>query len=143
MKFELDLAHSRLIDMTLLLAHGFAALMVIVSPLMLLFRLAMPPALILSLIYYLKHNRQRVRIEIDEDNFCLLQIDNATPVECRISTRSFVASYLVILRLECDNGRTKYVVIPPDRLDPHTFRRLRVFLRWRIRFETESGGVKI
>lgn len=127
----------------MLCAHAFAALMVIGSPLTTLLRLALVIVLIVSLIYYWRRNRQRVRIEISVDNFCLLQIDGAVPIECSISPRSFVASYLVILRLEREQCRAKYIVITPDQLDADEFRRLRVFLRWGLSFGERGTGVKI
>lgn len=112
--------------------HGLAALMVAVAALPLPFKLALAGVLTISALFYLRRSHERAFLEIAEDGFCLLQINTAPTVECRLLPRSFVASYLVVLHLQYAAG-VKYVVITPDRLDPGTFRRLRVFLRWGLR----------
>lgn len=131
MKFEL--APSRLIDIALLFAHSLAALMITLTPFPLWLKYVLIGALLASAVVYVRRNRARLSIELDADDLCLLQIDEGAVQEYRVSVRSFVASYLVILRLENGAGRAQYVIIPPDRLDPDTFRRLRVFLRWGLR----------
>lgn len=130
MKFEL--ADSRLIRGILVLAHGIAGLMVAVAALALPVKLALAGLLILSVVFYLHRTRERTYLEVAEDSSCLLQINAAPAVECRVLPRSFVASYLVVLHLQYAAG-VKYVVITPDRVDSRTFRRLRVFLRWGLR----------
>ena len=136
MKFELG--HSRLIDWGLLFAHSFAALMVGLTALPLAVKIPMIAALALSVVYYLRRNRGRLRIELDADNVCLLQVDDQLPLEYSVLPLSFVASYLVILRLRHASERNQYVIIAPDRLDAETFRRLRVFLRWGLRLSAPA-----
>lgn len=138
MKFEL--ADSPLIRTLLLLAHALAALMVAVASLPLPLRAALAGLLIVSALYHLRRSHERVYVEIRQDHSCLLQIDAAHPLECRLLPRSFVASYLVVLHLQRATG-IEYVIITADRLEPDTFRRLRVFLRWGLRLSQRQDFV--
>lgn len=138
MKFEL--ADSHLIRGLLLLAHGLAALMVAVASLPLPIKAVLGGLLIASAVYYLRKSHARTYVEIAQDYSCLLQFDAARAVECRLLPRSFVASYLVVLHLHSATG-IEYIIITPDRLDPDTFRRLRVFLRWGLRLTQRQDVV--
>ena len=49
----------------------------------------------------------------------------------RLAPGSFVAPWLVVVRWRPQGARfSRTVLVPPDAVDPHAYRRLRVLLRW-------------
>lgn len=80
----------------------------------------------------LKTSSSIVGLELDVDCACRAQTQGGEPLNASVLGSSFVAPYLTILNLRVE-GRlmTKHVVLLPDSLDPESFRRLRVLLRWK------------
>jgi toxin CptA len=61
----------------------------------------------------------------------------------RVAGSSFVSPPLTVPNLRSGVGhRTRAVLVAPDSLDPDSFRRLRVWLRWRWRGESSVLGVE-
>ena len=64
-------------------------------------------------------------------------LDDATAVSVLAS--SVVHPWLSVLHLKAPTGERHNLVLWPDSLNPDDFRRLRVFLRWRLAFSADAG----
>ena len=102
MKFEL--ANSRLIRRLVLLAHAFAALMVVVTAFPLSVKSVLLGLLIVGALYSLRRSQEPLHVEITKDCICLVGSDAARQIEYRLLPSSFVAAYLVVLHLKSASG---------------------------------------
>ena len=92
-----------------------------------------------SLYYYLRRYawltspRSIVALHLTGKNGCRIKTRADEYIDTVIDTSTFVASYMTVLCLQ--KTRTRYcyytVVILPDGIDADSFRRLRVWLRWK------------
>lgn len=53
---------------------------------------------------------------------------------------AIVHPWLTVVRFRGDSGRRYAVVVTVDSMNPDDFRRFRVFLRWRVKFDEPAGG---
>lgn len=64
-------------------------------------------------------------------------VGDATAVS--VLANSVVHPWLSVLYLKTATGKRHTLVLWPDSLSPDDFRRLRVFLRWRLAFSADAG----
>src|SRR5690606_26774323 len=91
-----------------------------------------------SLYYYLRRYvwltspRSIVALHLMGKNSCRIKTHADEYIDTIIDTSTFVASYMTVLSLRKEQTRYYYtVVILPDSIDADSFRRLRVWLRWK------------
>ena len=74
-----------------------------------------------------------VALEIVEDGRLSVQTRRGEWLECELLGSSYVSPRLTILNLKPrGGGRTRHIVLVPDNVDEHDFRRLRAWLRWGV-----------
>lgn len=137
------------------LAHFFA--IGLLWPLMLptAAKLAGSAALVLSLIFYLRHYallhspKSVLGLELSDDMTCTLELRRGERIACTLLGSSFVTPYLTVLELKPHKLQeplqplvpisrksprrfpARSIVIMPDGIDIEKFRQLRVLLRWK------------
>ena len=145
-RLSLRLGPSRRLAAMLAGSHALAAGALWLAPLPLFSTLGCSLAIGAHLLWALRLHAWRtsanalIHLELLDD--CSVSVSSrAGPWEFyRISGSSLASLPLVILSLRPGMGwRTRWVPIASDSLDPDTFRRLRVWLRWHWR-EGENGG---
>jgi toxin CptA len=81
-----------------------------------------------------------VGFEVGEDGSSLLRTRNGNALEARLLPDSFVTPYLCVLGFKPAGRRfARYVTLLPDSLDADAFRRLRVWLKWKVTFAEKEG----
>jgi toxin CptA len=74
-----------------------------------------------------------IALEIVEDGRLSIQTRRGEWLECELLGSSYVSPRLTILNLKPrGSGRTRHIVLVPDNVDEHDFRRLRTWLRWGV-----------
>ena len=124
--------------------HAAAATAVWLAPIALWLKagltLAMTVSLVLGLFYKaaLHAAEAIVALEIAEDGRMSFQTRRGKWRECELLQTSYVSPQLTILNLKPRDGlRTRHVVLVPDNVDAHEFRRLRTLLRWGLKPEID------
>jgi len=126
---------SRYLILYLVVIHTLA-LAVVAAPLNipLALRLGIALVIVLSFIWQWYRNREhdpagihRLVWEVDDD--WTLWCNDSTELVGQLRPDSYESIWLVILRLQLQQGGRRTVVILPDMLDRQSFRRLRVRLR--------------
>jgi toxin CptA len=118
--------------------HGFAAAILLVLPIPLWFKMAAVAILLASFVFYawrdaLRSVSHAIRaVRLSPECACSVQSGQAEWAEAKLLDSSFVAPYLTVLNLRIAGNRlARHVVILPDAVDPDSFRKLRVLLRWK------------
>lgn len=118
--------------------HGFAAVMLWLTPLPHWLAALLMPLLLGSAWHTLRRDGFRsqrhslIALRLDADGGCKFQTRTGTWHEAALLGSSFVAPHLTVLNLKPAGGRlVKHLVILPDAVDAEEFRRLRVWLEWR------------
>ena len=139
---------SRYLLFYLIVIHALA-LVVLVAPLNLpvLVRLVLALMIVISFLWYWRRTRLRnpariVRLVWEADDDWTLWCNDSTEHVGQLRPESYESIWLVILRLQLEQGGRRTIVILPDMLDRQSFRRLRVRLRQaRLADKTEETGV--
>jgi len=128
--------------------HGLA-LAVVAAPLNMpaVFRVALAVVIVISFIWQWRRTRlnnpariYRLMWEVDDD--WTLWCNDSSEIVGQLRPESYESTWLVILRLQLQQGGRRTIVILPDMLDRQSFRRLRVRLRQtRLAEATDETGV--
>lgn len=71
-------------------------------------------------------------LQFDESGLCRFQLRNGDWIEAPLKPSSSVFSWLVVLNFSLSSARkTRHAVVLPDSTDAESFRKLRVWLRWK------------
>ena len=142
------LGPSRLLAATLGGAHALSAAALWLTPLPFAWRLAGSLGLAGHLAWSLRRHAWRtaassvVELELRDDRSISARSRAGDWVDYQVEVGSFVSPLLTVLRLRPKARRlVRSVLITPDSLDPDSFRRLRVWLRWRYRGPADKRAV--
>lgn len=130
-QYRFDFRPSRLLAMLLLLAHGLAMVSVVVLPLPVLMRTLLLLLLTANLwiVYKSRVSGASVSgLRIESDRVVLLDAGGGE-MSGKLLPDSLVTPYLAVLQIRTESKHRR-VLIMPDNLDAHSFRRLRILLRW-------------
>ncbi|QOJ08495.1 protein YgfX [Nitrosomonas sp. H1_AOB3] len=99
-----------------------------------------------SLYYYLRRYawltspRSIVALHLTGRNSCRMKAHADEYIDTVVDTSTFVAPYMTVLCLRKERTKHYYtVVILPDSIDANSFRRLRVWLRWKWQDSSSDG----
>jgi len=135
MRQQIDINPSFYLAILLMAAHcaAAAALWFVLPPWALL---TLACVLGFSLLYYLLRDAwlrlpgSCIALVVDEGLVVLLR-GNGSRTECRVMSGSLVTPALTVLTVLPQGARlARSIVLLPDSVDPESFRRLRVWLRW-------------
>ena len=119
--------------------HLAAGVCVWVVPLALWLRILLLSALVLNMLYVLRHQAGHAwpfsitALQFERDGLVLAECRNGQILEATVLASSFVAPYLSIILLKFPGvWFTRSVVLLPDMLTTEMFRRTRVWLKWRL-----------
>ena len=136
----LTLRSSVTLTAVLFLVHGLAAIMVLVTDLPPVFKLALWIALAFSnwrsvLVHALRRGEHvPVAITLRSDGELEVAYRNGELARVVVDDRTTVFSWLVVLLVNRD-GRTIALTLPHDALEEESHRQLRLWLRWVARTE--------
>lgn len=98
-----------------------------------------------SLYYYLRRDawlvspQSVVTLHLTGKNRCKAEIRAKKSINTIIDASTFVAPYMTVLCLKMEQAyRYRTIVILPDSIDADSFRRLRVWLKWK--WQPDSAG---
>lgn len=134
---EIALRPSRLLTGWLVVGHALAIGCVVIAPMDVAAQVPAILALIASAAWQtLAHGLRRfpgsvVGLHWDADGGVTVRLRDGRELPARIQADSFVSPYLTVVRLKANEMLSRAVIVLPDTLDPNTFRRLRVWLKWR------------
>lgn len=122
----------------LLIAHGGAALIALLVPwpywARLLLALFLFGGLIRSLAWHVLHRGDAAtEAVLQDDGSWTLATGLVEPRPALLASDSLVTAQLTVLVFRLADGRRRSLLLLPDNLDPDTFRRLRVRLRFPLR----------
>jgi len=128
--------------------HALATVALLLTPGPFAWRLAGSLGLAGHLAWTLRRHAWRttagsiVELEMHEDCSISARSHAEGWVDYEVEVGSFVSPLLTVLRLGRESRRLVCsVLIMPDSLDPDSFRRLRVWLRWRYRSGADRRAV--
>ncbi|PSJ16691.1 protein YgfX [Nitrosomonas supralitoralis] len=120
------------------LAHITAAILLWPLSLSLGFKVLIAILLVISLIYYLRHdallvaNNTVMSFTLSEKMQCAVITRCGKTIACDVLGSTFVAPYLVVLNLKAEGKFFPFsIVILPDGIEVDMFRQLRVWLLWK------------
>ena len=93
----------------------------------------------LSAIHGLRPVRYAIRLE-RSGSVSLQNRPDATWGEAKLGATLFVHPWLTVFRLQTTAGAASTIVVTVDSLPAEDFRRLRVFLRWRLSVSAQDDG---
>ena len=93
----------------------------------------------LSAIHGLRPVRYAIRLE-RSGSVSLQNRPDATWGEAKLGATLFVHPWLTVFRLQTTAGAASTIVVTVDSLPAEDFRRLRVFLRWRLSVSAPDDG---
>lgn len=139
-RLSLRLGPSRLLAAMLGSAHVAAGAALWLAPVPVVDALACSVALSVHLAWIVRRHALRteasalIELEVVDDGSVSVCTRAGLRRAYRVAGSSFVSPLLTVLNLRSEGGRwTHPVLIPADSLDADSFRRLRVWLRWRWR----------
>jgi len=98
-----------------------------------------------SLYYYLRRDawlaspQSVVMLYLTGRNRCKIEACAKKSTNTIIDASTFVAPYMIVLCLKMERAhRYRTIVILPDSIDADSFRRLRVWLKWKWRSDSAS-----
>ena len=132
----IGLHRSRILDAGLLLLVGLVATVSLVWPVALGIRLAsVSLALLVGGLAWWKLKPVFSRVRLDRAGLIAVCFPGQVEfVPLHLLPSATVHSWITVLRLREDQGKTHLLVVTRDTMSPADFRRLRVFLRWRAKF---------
>lgn len=129
---------SRQLAILLFIAHlaSFGLLWTLTAPLW--FKVIITGLLVASLIYYLRQDAfltssaAITAFKLTNAQKCITTTRSGAITKGSLLANTFVSPYLTVILIQ-SQGKwlSRSIVILPDSLDADTFRRLRVWLRWR------------
>ncbi|MDH3948680.1 MAG: hypothetical protein OEU74_06940 [Gammaproteobacteria bacterium] len=139
---------SRYLISYLIVIHSLA-LVVVAAPLNLpaIFRFTLAVVIVISFVWQWRRTRLNdpahiYRLVWEADDDWTLWCNDSTELVGQLRPESYESTWLVILRLQLQQGGRRTIVILPDMLDRQSFRRLRVRLRQaRLAEAAEETGV--
>ena len=139
---------SRYLIFYLIVIHSLA-LAVVAAPLNLpaIFRFALAVVIVISFVWQWRRTRLNdpariYRLVWEADDDWTLWCNDSSELVGQLRPESYESTWLVILRLQFQQGGRRTIVILPDMLDRQSFRRLRVRLRQaRLAEAAEETGV--
>ena len=93
----------------------------------------------LMAIYGLRPVRYIIRLE-RSGSVSLQNGPDAAWEEAKLGATLFVHPWLMVFRLQTTSGSARTIVVTADSLPAEDFRRLRVFLRWRLSVSAPDDG---
>ncbi|MEW6313445.1 MAG: protein YgfX [Pseudomonadota bacterium] len=141
MNYTVTIQLSRRLAVVLIVVHGTAVA--------LLWPLALPgwikwllaAALFASLVFHVRRDvrlsapQSIVGFDVGEDGASLLHTRSGNTIEARLLPDSFVTPYLCVLGFKPAGRRyARHVTLLSDSLGADEFRRLRVWLKWKVAF---------
>ena len=130
---------SRWLAVYLGVGHIFAIVCLFLVPLPFSLRFLLVGAVLLNLAHALSHQVWHVwpgsiiSLQFEHDGMVFFECRNGKIVEAKVLASSFVAPYLTIIVLKTNKAWfARSVVLLPDMLPRELFRRLRVWLKWRL-----------
>ena len=135
-KLTVTLRPSRILALALTLMAGAALVCAWIS----LPGLAFPPVaagIALAWAWHLAQALQQGRrparaLELDAKGGSRWQDSSRQWHEAEILPSSYVSSWLVVVNLDAGDGRSRSLVLPPDRAAAEELRQLRIWLCWRL-----------
>jgi toxin CptA len=147
-RLSLRLGPSRLMVAVLGGAHLVAAAALWLAAVPLVYALVCSVALAVHLAWVVRRDALRadshalIEMDVNDDGSVFACTRAGVRREYRVSGSSFVSPLLAVLNLRIEGRRwTRHILIAADSVDAESFRRLRVWLRWRWRDEAEDGGL--
>jgi toxin CptA len=139
-KLAFSLLPSRLLTVALSSAHAVAAAALWLAAVPMLVGLMGSLCLAAHLVWVLRREALRtaaaavLEAEWREDCSVCIRLRTGVREERRVDASSFVAPWLTVLSLSSADGlRARSLLVTADSVDAESFRRLRVWLRWRCR----------
>jgi toxin CptA len=146
-RLSLRLRPSRALTWLLAGAHAMAATALWLAPFAAAWSLAGSVALATYLVWVLRQHAWRnaagsvVELELRDDCSVSARSHAGRWTGYQVSGATFVSPLLTVLNLDAQAGwRGRSVLITPDSLDADSFRRLRVWLRWRCGRQADRSG---
>ena len=146
-QLSLHLGCSRLLVLALSGAHVLAAVGLWLAPMPLAWGAIGSLGLAGHLVLVLRRDawrtgaRSTVELELRPDRSVRARSPAGVWSDYRVAGSSFASPFLSVLNLSpAGRGRGRTVLIARDDLDADSFRRLRVWLGWRYRRNTEDGA---
>ncbi|WP_074927008.1 protein YgfX [Nitrosomonas eutropha] len=141
---SIQLQPSRQLAMLLSLAHCTAAGVFWPLALPVVVKIMITLLLAGSLYYYLQRYARLafpqsiMTLHLTGRNHCKIETCAGKSINTVIDASTFVAPYMTVLCLKMEQTyRYRTVVILPDSIDADSFRRLRVWLKWKWRDESK------
>ena len=135
---RLQLKSSMQMALVLTLGYFLAAACLFWAPMPRWLMIVLLAALALNLLFLLRHQAWRAwpfsinALQFERDGLVIAQYRNGQLLQARVLASSFVAPYLTIVLLQPAGAWwVRSVVVVPDCLPAETFRRLRIWLKWR------------
>jgi len=137
-RLSLRLGPSRLLAAVFAGAHVVAGAALWLAPVPVIYALVCSGALSIHLIWVVRRHALRsdaralIDLELTEDGSVSGRTRAGLRRAYRVAGSSFVSPFLTVLSLRSETAPwTRHVLIPADSVDADSFRRLRVWLRWR------------
>ena len=137
-RLSLRLGPSRLLAAVFAGAHVVAGAAQWLAPVPVIYALVCSGALSIHLIWVVRRHALRsdaralIDLELTEDGSVSGRTRAGLRRAYRVAGSSFVSPFLTVLSLRSETAPwTRHVLIPADSVDADSFRRLRVWLRWR------------
>lgn len=138
----IGLHRSRFLDTALLVVAVALGATVLAFPMEFLFRLACLLVIFLLAVQIWRRLSPRltaIRLE-RTGQLSVVPVDADEFIAATLLPGATVHPWLSIARLQADDGRIHMLIVAPDSTEPQSFRRLRVFLRWRADFSGLGDG---
>lgn len=136
---SLALRPSRRLGWLLGLAHAVAGLLCWAAPMTWWLSLPLSTAVAASLVITLRAHalrsvaRAAVGLELYGRGLARIELRDGRRRELTVDGSSFVSTAITVLNLRAPRSfKTRSVIVTADTLSPEEFRRLRVWLRWRL-----------
>jgi len=138
----IGLRRSRFLDGAILANSGIGFAMIALVPWTLPVSAMLGCATVFVALFSVKALTPQIRtLRIDNDGRISFQMAGRSDfIQVRLLPGATAHPWLTVLRLADDRG-TYRVVIAPDSVAPEEFRRLRVWLRWRLEVSDGRDGV--
>jgi len=137
-RLSLRLGPSRLLAAVLAGAHVVAGAALWLAPVPVTYALACSVVLSVHLVWVVRRHALRtddralINLDLTDDGSVSVCTRAGLLRAYRVAGSTFVSPLLTVLSLRSETAPwTRRVLIPADSVDPDSFRRLRVWLRWR------------
>jgi len=146
-ELSIQLQPSRQLAILLSLAHCTAAGVFWPLALPAVVKIMITLSLAVSLYYYLRRyawlvsSQSVMALHLTGRNHCKIITRAGKSIDTVIDASTFAAPYMTVLCLQVKRPhRYRTVVILPDSIDANSFRRLRIWLKWKWQADSVSKG---